>query len=785
MCVFAVALLAQSWILPLGFQSDDFNLLSRPGTLFKGMAGEGDQGDAEYMLRFPVWAAWTVVWQIAGRPLSPVGFHAIGWVLHGFTAWLLAALVTRFGGLERARFAGLVAGLGFGCATGASQAMSWISAQADVFVTCFGVAALYAFLAAREGRGGLRIVASLALLTALFSKGPALVWIPLLVLFLEVTPVKAGERGTTRRAEWMWIGTAVAIVTCARWLYLNQLVPSYPGRSTPSWAWLPGAWLQLGQAFVPLNRDPLVGDTLPSEWAPLLVGSFAPRLNQILALVFAGPALLAWLMSQTGGRNRGIVSLGVLLLLVTIASFPAGSLAPPPHTPEHPATNVNGRTVYLGMAILWIALGGGAATALARRKWGWVVAAWAFVPLLVLGPHVVATERLASEARAQERSAVLAAVRQAREDFRRHPDKSLAWVAVLAPPTTFAGVAQHGSIVPSAFRPPFMERREMIAEAPMNFNELERMLLGPIALPLDMIVLEARSSSSQTSTSEATFAPPDRTKSAQELCEERLWVPRSPAAEGVSSRTIWDAYRRPNAEEISFAIEPPLAAKLVAGAIAEVQPGSYSARVTWWNANGETFFVQTSARIEAGQRWFLPAPRDLDCLLGPPWVGLTVQGELPVKSLRLRPKLPEFAIGPPAMVFARNRLPVVSVQQNADWPRLEWIRFELKASSIDREVVAYCDVPREQFRATSPGKFEVQLTSWHLRGSLHPELASEFGSDWNDFAERFLGSASTGGGRIRLRALAYPPLAGNGTVLPVASSAYVGVSWAKMGASSK
>ena len=736
--VLVVALAAQAWVLPLWFQFDDFHLLSRPGSLFRAMAAREGAPVETYMMRFPVWAAWTLAWELSPRPLSPALFHGIGWVLHGLAAWLLAAGVTRFLPVPRARTAGLIAGIGFGVSIGGAQALSWISGHPDVFVVTFGLAALYAFLAAREGPGVWRVAAVIALLVALFSKGSALVLVPVLTLVL-LAPAPAAAR-PRRLLELGALGVCVALTLGARWLYLGHALPTYPGDSGFEPRWISGAVLQLGQALVPLNRDPLVADTLPALVAERILGPWRPFLAQELALVFTLPALLG--LCSRGSRGvAALVGLGAVVLFVAL---PSGAIAPGPHAPGTPATNAIGRTLYTALCVVWIGIAAGGALLVERHRLGWAALALAFVPTVVLRGHVIETERIADAARRGERDAVLAAAADLRERFGRSAGEEFGLVAVLAPRSGFAGIAMHGVILPAGTRPPFTAFTGVLVETPDTEAELAGIVGDPRLLPLDVAVLSERGGADTT---------PAGRRSARE------WVPRAPAVRGAPEREVWATELIADGPG-RFVLAAPLPARAVAGLALDAPAGEAAVSVVWEDAGGGRRALECAATIGADERWFVPTPRGLDALLGPPLVAVEVRRDAsstwtPAEA-SLRPELPAFALRPvgatsagAAISLEPMRAPRVVVARPHGWPRPQWLRFTLELERFEHHVTGICDVP---WPADEGSPVELELSAWHTQTELHPSEAQAHGVPWELFAPGFLVGDGLRVDRIRLSA---------------------------------
>ncbi len=478
--VFAVAVLAQAWILALPFQFDDYSVLGAPREIFAAAPASSEGSE----MRLPLWLSWSLCHALAGEPLSPLPFHIWGLCLHGFVSVLLARLVARVAPAAFAERAGLLAGLAFGLSAGGIQAVSWTAAQSDVLFPLFGLLAAHALFDARargargEGTRVLRARLAAVLWTwlALVSKTPAfLVPVALFALLLAVPP--GPHRRGVRLGELACLVLATALGCAARYAYLGTLELRYGALTLPSVlefpALLPRALGALGQALYPWNQDPaFAGD------GPLLarlVSRFDVRPPTMALVIFGAPLAAAAVLER-----RARAALAAAGLLALLCSAPAALLY------SGQATNVVSRTTYFPLLAAWTAVAIACAALCARtRGVGLACTVLAFVVVLDTTVHVARTELLAA---AQQTHARAEIARVVDEHAALATGRELVLLAIVSD-GGLGGVPCLGYGVVEAHRPPFVAAPGLDVRAFGSFDQALEHLAGATLADRDLALL--------------------------------------------------------------------------------------------------------------------------------------------------------------------------------------------------------------------------------------------------------------------------------------------------------
>lgn len=469
--VFLLTVLVQGWIPTLGFAADDYLLVGDPASLFASLRdARNSLGHAYSTLRPTLWCYWQILRELGGEPLHPALFLVPNLLLHGACAALLARVVSRAWPGPRPAFASIGAGLAFGCLGGGIQAVSFISAGADLLFVLFGLAAAEAFLAARihAGRAGFvrRLIGCTCLMLALLAKIPAL----LVIAGIAIALVGAQRRADAPRASsTLWRDGALLAATAALWFAIRAL---YLGTTSldeagalghdPNWARaaLQRAAGALGQALVPWERAPAYAGQEP--WAARLLLAPTGWSTPVGSLLLFGLPLAAIALLCAQAR-RALLVLGALTALYTV---PAAVIF------LDASGNYVSRAMYLPFAPLAAALGIGCAVVVERRRWvGIALCAW-FAALIADGVrHVAVVERTAD---AQRRAWTASIV--ARRDASLAAAADAPFAAVLLMRTEFLGAGgppRHSpGTVPAVFRAPFLAGPPIRVLAPTSEPEL-------------------------------------------------------------------------------------------------------------------------------------------------------------------------------------------------------------------------------------------------------------------------------------------------------------------------
>ena len=132
-------------------------------------------------------------WALGGRPGHLAAFHRTHLVLHVVCTVLVLLILHHLVG---STIAAACAALLFGLHPLTVEPLAWISERKTLLATCFALASVFAYLRlARHGRGRWLAASLAAYVLALLSK-PAVVSLPLVLVALDVWPLKRTSRAT-------------------------------------------------------------------------------------------------------------------------------------------------------------------------------------------------------------------------------------------------------------------------------------------------------------------------------------------------------------------------------------------------------------------------------------------------------------------------------------------------------------------------------------------------------------------------------------------------------------
>lgn len=470
--ILATSLLATAWVWTLEFQLDDFMEIAKvPVTFgfedrrveFSGEygppLGEGVQHH-DYAREQPLWrpVVWLALliperWQDA--PLAPLWFRILPVLAHAAAALLLWRLALRWllpaGALTAALLMALMpAGM---------QAVSWISACGDVFMTVALLLAAHAMCRATEARSWLRLLAwSAAALLAMLCKEAALPGLGVLAALHLALPAP--------RARWMRGADAILVhvpIVLLLWLratLTGSIGLTYQGmvgaHASDMLASLPRCGEMLMRLLVPWNRDALYAGLgpFPNASTPFLALAAVVLLALPAFRAHAGAAL-RWTVACASALI--VLAVPVLVLLTT---HEENSLSRAFHVLTVPCALLLGALVHCASA-----------------RMGSVIAVVLFalieVSLLV---HVARTELCASD----ERVAFLAAVRGAASA------SAEATVVVLDTPLKRGGIPFFTHLLPLACQPPFVAKPLSVLHVKnhedLRLSELHHGTRGPFVV---------------------------------------------------------------------------------------------------------------------------------------------------------------------------------------------------------------------------------------------------------------------------------------------------------------
>ncbi len=283
--------------------------------------------DAQFRLRATSYWAMYGLWQAVGP--AAWAYHAASVALHIAGTWLLWLVASAW---PRMRSAAFWAALFFAVYEGHQEAVMWFSAINELLMFCFGMGALWCWMAAEHRPSGwLREASGVVLFAlALLSKESAAVWLPLFALVVEpsewrkrlprlaphvvlaglaVLSIAQSRSNSFRFSDgsfslhapfWLtWPHSVGRLLWIFGWLALVALRFVGPDRW---WRGLPAALGWMGIALVPYSfltystRIPSRQVYLASAGLALLVGS---ALARIAGHKFAAVVLAAMLVINT------------------------------------------------------------------------------------------------------------------------------------------------------------------------------------------------------------------------------------------------------------------------------------------------------------------------------------------------------------------------------------------------------------------------------------------------------------------------------------------------------
>ncbi len=222
LCIIAASALAHLWCLGSQFYLDDI-----PGIRDNAVLQNGRFWDA----RLNAWTALGYVLQYRMFGLSPVGFHAVNWILHTAVACALFALGRDF---LRDRWPAGVALFGallFAVHPLASEIPNYARTQDLAWVTLFSLLAAWAMLRfLRDGDWWKLAACGGGVVGAMFSKGPGLPHALMMVGAVGLAAMSASHWTIVWRKAWIIVGVA-AVVVAAMWRV--GLLDSLPNLSNP------------------------------------------------------------------------------------------------------------------------------------------------------------------------------------------------------------------------------------------------------------------------------------------------------------------------------------------------------------------------------------------------------------------------------------------------------------------------------------------------------------------------------------------------------------------------
>jgi tetratricopeptide (TPR) repeat protein len=376
LAVFAPAL-GHGWL----DYDDDQNFLRNPH--YRGLG----PAQLRWMLTGVIMGHWTpVTWLTHGLDyvlwgMNPAGYHLGNLLLHAANAMLVYALGRRLlgaalpaAGLLPLRLGALAGALLWALHPLRVESVAWITERRDVLAAFWGLLAVLAWLRAAAATGRARrgwYLASLALFTVGLLSKSMLVSLPLVLLVLDVYPLRRLDprawRGTAARALLLekvpYLALTVAIVA------VTSLTMSASVRVTPLALYGPAARLAMAAyslVFYPLRTlAPL--DLRPMYELPLRVSLLEPSF--LLALVGVGLVTLALVVA----RRRWPAGLAAWLVYAIMLAPVSGLIHAGPQL-------VADRFGYLPLVGLCLLVGAAVTLALARPPLARVVplavAAW-------------------------------------------------------------------------------------------------------------------------------------------------------------------------------------------------------------------------------------------------------------------------------------------------------------------------------------------------------------------------------------------------------------------------
>jgi Flp pilus assembly protein TadD len=270
---------------------------------------------------------------------NPAGFHLTNVLLHVMSSLLVALLARRLSGRDAV---GVLAGLFFAVHPAHVEPVAFVSGRVDSLVTAFGVAAVLAFLVAREKRGPARLfwqgLGCITAAGAMLSKENGALVPGLVILCLAWDAHRNGAR--CWRDVLAGLREAVPVLAVLA-LYLGgrQLFFPVPFAAT-DWSMGPSLWERLMTGLY-LGGRAIGLTTMGFPWQPLYQMEFLRRAD--VQVLVGGLALTGLGVGIWRGLARGaLAALGGLWFLVVL--FPMLNVIPIP----------GGRFVYFAERFVYL-----------------------------------------------------------------------------------------------------------------------------------------------------------------------------------------------------------------------------------------------------------------------------------------------------------------------------------------------------------------------------------------------------------------------------------------------
>ena len=341
LAIIVASALAHLWCLGSQFYMDDATIIRdnealRDGVFFRGIL-----------------TGWTNFWyavQYRAFGMSPVGFHAVNWLLHTAAACVLLGFGRDFLHGRAPQGVAWFAALLFAVHPLASEIPNYARTQDLAWVTLFSLAAAWAMLRFMRGGGKLHLLwAALAIAGATMSKGPGVFHALMMAGAVALGEAGGGQRtALKRRAGW----AAAVFLTAVAALWLTGILPR--------WIEYTANWSQprfIGQAYtlarvfwefawralipVSLSSDHHIAETLVPQGAGWL--SIPDKGAQFAAAAMLGLTALSLVLAW----RRATRPFGICLFLFAATMLFRIAYLVPEFMPEY--------RIYPGMP--WFCLG--------------------------------------------------------------------------------------------------------------------------------------------------------------------------------------------------------------------------------------------------------------------------------------------------------------------------------------------------------------------------------------------------------------------------------------------
>jgi hypothetical protein len=231
--IIAASALAHLWCLGSQFYLDDMNQIrDNPDIIAGGFLNKG-------------LSAWTYLWYVIEHRIcgmSPVGFHAVNWLLHTALACVLFGFGRDFLRGRAPAGVALFGALLFAVHPLASEIPNYARTQDLAWVTLFSLLASWALLRFLTGGGWLNLLwTALGIIGATISKGPGLFHATMMVTAVALACMTPGHLASFRRWIW-WLAGAAALGLAALWI----------AGVLPKWLAYPRIWAEprfIGHAY--------------------------------------------------------------------------------------------------------------------------------------------------------------------------------------------------------------------------------------------------------------------------------------------------------------------------------------------------------------------------------------------------------------------------------------------------------------------------------------------------------------------------------------------------------